>query len=591
LRKMCDISTADGRCGGARRLRRAAWVRAAAQLVLALAAPLLLAHAATAAVITSAEVTGHESLRERDVLAALSLEEGSELVPARVPAGVDSLLRLLVGFGRPFASVTATWDTTDSGASVVVRVDEGPEVSVGEVEFEAAEGPVSERLLRGERMRPGAAVTREAMREDTDALLTGFENDGRPFASVQLPRFVMLDPDGRLYATVDVSEGIPVWFGDIVVAGNTVTRDYVIARESGLVRGEPYSARRLAAARSRLEKLPYLGSVDEPVVAVDPSTGEATVGISVAEAPANRVSGVFGVSGGAGNEKEVTGLIDVGLGNIAGTGRIASASWEQIREGETEISFAYTEPWVLGAPIDIGFRGNQSVRDTLYTTTEGDLLVTARMGDRTRLTWSVGAERYVPGSIDESTTTSVRTSFSAEFDGADAFWNPTRGRRLNGSAEYSAKEVADSGRRERSGTFTAQLWQFLPLASRHVLALRLRGELLASTEEEVPVHELLVLGGARSLRGYREEQFRGNRTALASLEYRLLLGRRSRVIAFVDAGYWFREGPNSARGTELGYGIGLRGDTRLGTISLDYGLGEGDHLLDGKLHAGLIREF
>jgi hypothetical protein len=29
----------------------------------------------------------------------------------------------------------------------------------------------------------------------------------------------------------------------------------------------------------------------------------------------------------------------------------------------------------------------------------------------------------------------------------------------------------------------------------------------------------------------------------------------------------------------------------LGTISIDYGLGEGDDLLDGKLHAGLIREF
>jgi hypothetical protein len=29
----------------------------------------------------------------------------------------------------------------------------------------------------------------------------------------------------------------------------------------------------------------------------------------------------------------------------------------------------------------------------------------------------------------------------------------------------------------------------------------------------------------------------------------------------------------------------------LGTISLDYGLGEGDGLLDGKLHVGLIRGF
>jgi hypothetical protein len=29
----------------------------------------------------------------------------------------------------------------------------------------------------------------------------------------------------------------------------------------------------------------------------------------------------------------------------------------------------------------------------------------------------------------------------------------------------------------------------------------------------------------------------------------------------------------------------------LGIIGVDYGLGEGDELLDGKLHVGLIREF
>ena len=65
--------------------------------------------------------------------------------------------------------------------------------------------------------------------------------------------------------------------------------------------------------------------------------------------------------------------------------------WEQFRAGETEIAFSYTEPWLLGAPVDVSVAGAQSVRDTLYTTTEGDLSVAARVGNRTRLTWSLGA--------------------------------------------------------------------------------------------------------------------------------------------------------------------------------------------------------
>jgi outer membrane protein insertion porin family len=185
----------------------------------------------------------------------------------------------------------------------------------------------------------------------------------------------------------------------------------------------------------------------------------------------------------------------------------------------------------------------------------------------------------------------VKTAFAAAYDGTDAPLNPTAGTRLRASIEYADKKIADEGRDESSGTFAAEAERFFRVRRRQVLALRARVEALVSTEEEVPFHELLVLGGARSLRGYREEQFRGTRTALGSIEYRLLLGRRSRAIVFVDAGYWYREAPNFAKDTKLGYGIGLRGDTRLGTISIDYGLGEGDDLLDGKLHAGLIREF
>ncbi len=231
------------------------------------------------------------------------------------------------------------------------------------------------------------------------------------------------------------------------------------------------------------------------------------------------------------------------------------------------------------------------MRDTFYTTTEANLLFTARLGDRTRLTWSLGAERYVPGVAPGSTSTSVKTAFAAAYDGTDALWNPTGGTRVLASIEYADKEMVDSDKDESSGTFAAEVEGFLRIRGSQVLALRARVEALVSTEEEVPFHELLVLGGARSLRGYREEQFRGTRTALVTVEYRFHLGRKSRAHAFVDVGYWCREGANPAKDTKLGYGIGLRGETRLGTISIDYGLGEGDDLLDGKLHAGLIREF
>ncbi|MFH1865389.1 MAG: BamA/TamA family outer membrane protein [Candidatus Eisenbacteria bacterium] len=544
-----------------------------------------------AAEVTFAAVAGHESVRARDVLAVLGVEKGSVFDRAVVGAGADSLLRLYADLGRPFARVSASWDSTVAGVEVSISIDEGPEILLGGLEFQSVDGPVPDEFLRRLELRPGAPLTRRSLAGDTDSLLRGYADDGRPFAEIVLPRSVELSDEGLLSGRIEVREGIQAWFGDVVVAGNDVTREHVVTREAGIERGETFSETRVAGVRPRLEKLAFLDAVEEPIVAVDPSNGEATVGIVVREGTSNRISGVLGFAGGPGSGDELTGLVDIELGNIAGTGRFASAAWKRIRESQTEISFSYTEPWLLGAPVDVGVAGSQSVRDTFYTTTEGDLLVTARVGGRIRLTWSVGAQRYVPGSINESTTTSARTAFAAAYDGTDAPWNPTSGTRLGASIEYAAKEGADSGRSERSGTVTATAEGFIRVRGRQVVALLARVEALASTEEEVPYHELLVLGGARSLRGYREEQFRGTRVALGSVEYRLLLGRRSRAIAFVDAGYWYRDGSNVAKDTNLGYGIGLRGDTRLGTISIDYGLGERDDLLDGKLHAGLIREF
>jgi len=448
--------------------------------------------------------------------------------------------------------------------------------------------PGAGRALEDAGPARGDTLTAAGVEAGIEALLDLYCASGRPLAEVR-PAGASEGPWG-VVLTLAVDEGPLVRFGDVVARGNTVTRPQVIARASGIEPGALYDASRVSQIRGRLERLGFFRSVSDPVVAFDAETGLALVGVEVEEAAVSRVSGVLGYDA-SGDEGAVTGFVDVAVGNIAGTGRSAAASWQRLAAGSSGASFSYTEPWVLGAPIDVSVAGAQTVRDTLYTVTEGDLLVTARMGDRTSVTWAVGGERYAPGGSAGEVTTSARTSLGAAFDGADAPANPTRGARVSGRAEYSAKEEKGTGRKERAGVFSADAEAFVPVRRRQVLALAARLAAISSTEDDVPQHELLVLGGARSLRGYREEQFRGARTALGTLEYRFILAPRSRALAFVDAGYCYRGGPNFAKDTKLGYGIGLRVDTRLGIMSLDYGLGEGDRPLDGKLHVGLSREF
>ena len=49
-------------------------------------------------------------------------------------------------------------------------------------------------------------------------------------------------------------------------------------------------------------------------------------------------------------------------------------------------------------------------------------------------------------------------------------------------------------------------------------------------------------GGAESLRGYREGQFRGDRVVYGGIEYRYGDPRAARVYTFFDAGAFSRRG-------------------------------------------------
>jgi hypothetical protein len=78
-----------------------------------------------------------------------------------------------------------------------------------------------------------------------------------------------------------------------------------------------------------------------------------------------------------------------------------------------------------------------------------------------------------------------------------------------------------------------------------------------------------------------------------NLEYRYLLGRRSRVFVFGDGGYFARpaDPEEKIEDYKVSYGFGFRLETRLGIMGVDYGLGEGSGLLGGLIHVGLINEF
>jgi outer membrane protein insertion porin family len=141
---------------------------------------------------------------------------------------------------------------------------------------------------------------------------------------------------------------------------------------------------------------------------------------------------------------------------------------------------------------------------------------------------------------------------------------------------------------------TFDLEVFVALAKQQVLASSFHGRDFSSSLVEQA--DLFRVGGASSLRGYRENQFLGSRLAWSSVEYRFLTGGRSFVYGFVDGGYV--QVPSRAEAglvhseiTRVGYGAGVRLDTGIGLLTVGLALGEGDTFRTAKLHFRLANEF
>jgi outer membrane protein insertion porin family len=120
---------------------------------------------------------------------------------------------------------------------------------------------------------------------------------------------------------------------------------------------------------------------------------------------------------------------------------------------------------------------------------------------------------------------------------------------------------------------------------------------LESGEEYIPLSEQFYVGGAATIRGYRENQFHGRRVAYVRSELRVGRSRRENGYLFVDGGYVLWENRSSTgvvtqdEEFPVGYGFGLRTESRVGNIDLSFGIGDKLSLRQTKVHVILNQSF
>lgn len=512
---------------------------------------------------------------------------------------VDSLLlekdmvRILDGYiAEGYWQVSVAFPKVEvNRGRVFFRIEEGRRTLIDTVEIAGNEHAASDSLLDEMFSLRGAPLIRETLEVDLEALVRFYENRGYPFCSLTPEVSVPPGSDTARFR-IEVDEGPFVRVDTIRFYGNRITRAETLLREMRMPKGEPYDQRRVDRALLALRRLPFLLDVDAAVLKTEPD-GRTALVVSVQEAPPGRAEGIVGIAPASRDRaRGLTGSFAIAFGNLLGTGRRADASWSRRGNAASDLDMLYVEPWILRQPLGLeatllmrqrpGFAENRMGLGVRLSTSNGaDVRVgVSKGGVRPD---SSGAGGFIKGRI-------WSLDGALEFDRRDDRWNPISGSLHRIRLVWS--RVTQDGGTGRRLRFLADLHRYLALGRRAVIAASVHGAGVAENGVALPDGPLR-LGGATSIRGYREEAFLVNRAIWMNLEWRLLLARRSRAFLFVDAGVLGDAATGEKYGLlfPFGFGLGLRTVSRLGTIGLDYGLTRTDNPGRGKVHIRMVNAF
>lgn len=565
-------------------------------------------------IVKSVEIYGAQKASSADIKTWLNIDKNKPFRSEDLHTQCLSLLRGYAKVGLPFARIDSLlYDISSDStfASVQIYIHEGVTLETGDISLSGI-SEEEDRLIQDRfDSKPGKTIDVPRLEQDFVDALSFFEKRSFPFVKFDVGA-IQIDTssakNARFNYRFKTIKGPQLIIKEIQIIGNEVTQKKVILREIRIKEGQLYDAYRVSKIQSRLMKLGYFRRVELPQVFLA-TEAEGGLLLRVEEGNSSRFDGVVGYTPGTGEEKGYfTGLIDISLGNLFGSGRLLMAHWQKRDRSSQDLMFRYREPWTLGYPVHIGFGFQQLVQDSTYIQRDYGVDLELPLLDNLSVLASIKNNSILPDSLG-SYALGIAKSKAAVFgiglvyDSRDDLLNPQRGIYYSTSVESGQKNnLGPEGILEQyaldknvsNKRYFIDMDLFLPTFKRQVMSFSIHGRQLLSSETFIPVPDQFRLGGTKSLRGYREDQFRGSVVGWSNIEYRYILGRRSRAFIFCDLGYYTNEtalGKNEAY--KIGYGFGVRLETGLGIMGIDYGLayGEKQGLMSGLLHVGLVNEF
>ena len=547
--------------------------------------------------ITGLSISGVTAQQQADLLPILTERVGDAV-------SVDGVFRDVTNLGNTgyFSEVNPVFTTVPEGVKLDFAVTVNP-ITTG-VSFEGNTVYTSEVLTKFMDIQPGQVLNSVYVGQKIQGINAAYARDGYMLAHVD---GIRVDDQGVLH--VHIVEGI---VEDIIPAGNKKTRDKVITREFVQKKGKPFNKFLVRRSVERVYNLGFFDDVNVRMLPGDQDPNNVIIEIDVLE----HKTGTITLGAGYSKSDGLMGIIEFGEENFRGTGDKFKVHWEiGGKKKYKNYQISYLKPWIDSKGTSLGFSFFN--REDEYTDYNEDgnevaeynkksrgfnISFGRQTGEYTRdyLTLESRKDSYkwtdesFGFRYDENAGTGTNwknpRNFKDEnyvgnnfgrinsitwqkvYDSRDNIYDPTRGRRISYTAQWAGHGLGGDFDFYK---FTAEARMYKKLGAKNVLAFRARGGFI---QGDAPYSQLFTLGGADSLRGYEDDQFRGKYMYNATLEFRFPIVKKVSGVLFTDIGdawdapnvTWY----NSKKTFNYGVGAGVRVTTPIGPVKLDYGVGK-----------------
>lgn len=533
--------------------------------------------------ITAIVVEGNENISKDLIISQITSNLGDVFSKESIEKDVKAIYEL--GY---FKDVRVKLESFREGYKVVFVVVEN--LAVKEINITGNTVVSKEEMREVMILQEGQIFSQKILKNDLTRISQLYKDRGYLLINIKDINF---DEEGKLW--INISEGR---LEKIVIEGNDKTKEKVITREINIKPGDLFDFEKV---KKSLQKIYNLGYFEDVTMKLEPGSEEDVVVLVIKVIEKN--TGKFGIGAGYNSEEGLMGFASIEEMNLFGGGQKVGAKLEL--GGRTTYKVSFLEPWLANTPTSLGFdvydtttnqedkEGEEVIAEYDEIKLGGRLIFGRKISDSINLGLELKTERVnydlISGALPEDTNEGLTNSLMPTFtyDTRDNVFDPTSGWYSSLSIEkaggflrgdYNFTKYNLTLRTYLSTDFFKDIFniggfkKITDNLSKGVLAFRAMGGM---ADTDLPSFAEYQVGGMNTIRGYDSGEFSGDKSLVFNAEYRFPLAENFQAVLFVDWGQaWDIEESIDIADLKFGRGVGVRFDTPIGPIRLDYGINE-----------------